>query len=187
MKPTLITFHGKTQSMTAWSKEYGLSSGAVNSRLKAGWPIEKALTTPATDNSIFYKYKGKQYSAYELAAMHGNIEVSSMRQRLKTMTVEEALALPNRHPTRRVRITEEQQKRTFKPVTKKPNTKKCRSCIYHGCVNGGEHGEIYCDYIEIELHRRPCKPGPNCTAYKKGKSIVRKTALKRMGKVSGHE
>lgn len=183
MKPTLITYNGKTQSLTAWGREYGLTSGTINNRIRAGWEIGRALNTPATDNSVLYTYNGKQYTAYELAKMHGNIAVSSMRMRLKTMTVDEAITLPNRHPTRRVRITEEQQKRTFAPIPRKPDTKRCQSCIYHGTLGGGEKGEIYCDYIEIEFHRRPCKPGPNCTAYKKGKSIVRKTALKRMGKV----
>lgn len=184
MKPTLITYKGKTQSLTAWGREYGLTSGAINNRIRAGWEIERALNTPATDNSVLYTYNGKQYTAYELAKMHGNIDVSSMRMRLKKMSVEEAVTTPNKHVTRKKRITAEKQKMVCKPITRKPDTKRCRSCIYHGTLGGGEKGEIYCDYIEIEFHRRPCKPGPNCTAYKKGKSIVRKTALKRMGKVN---
>ena len=186
MKAILYTYKGKTQSVTAWAKEYHMSSGTLNERLKRGWPIEQALTESVADNLIFYEYNGRQYTAAELAAMHGNINVTTMRTRLKTMTVEEALALPNRHPTRRVQITEEQQKRMFKPRPHKPDTKQCRTCIYHGSLSGcggGDFGTVYCDYIEIKLKRRPCPPPPHCTEYKQGRSLVRSTALKRMGKV----
>lgn len=41
-----ITFRGKTQNIVQWAKEFGLSYPAVYQRLKLGWSIEKALTTP---------------------------------------------------------------------------------------------------------------------------------------------
>lgn len=187
MRSTLITYNGKTQSITAWSKECKISSGGLSRRLQRGWDFERAITEPPiTSTAQRYEYKGKMYTADELSILHGNICTSAMRTRLQTMSVEEAMEMPNRKPHRKVRITEKQQKRAFKPKPKKPNTTLCRSCIYHGSLSGGggsEYGTIYCDYIEIELKRRPCPPPPNCTAYKKGKSVVRKTALKRMGKV----
>lgn len=46
-KERLITFNGKTQSMSAWEKELGLPRSTLDNRLnKLNWSIEKALTTP---------------------------------------------------------------------------------------------------------------------------------------------
>lgn len=43
----LITFNGKTQSVTAWSKETGLSANVISGRiLDSHWSVEKTLTTP---------------------------------------------------------------------------------------------------------------------------------------------
>lgn len=42
-----LTFNGKTQNITAWSRDTGLSRNAIRVRLANGWPIERALTEPA--------------------------------------------------------------------------------------------------------------------------------------------
>ena len=42
----LVTFRGKTQSISEWANEYGMGHMTLHSRLKKGWPIERALTTP---------------------------------------------------------------------------------------------------------------------------------------------
>jgi len=43
-----ITYGGVTKILSQWAQEAGLSPSALHSRLfKLGWPIEKALTTPA--------------------------------------------------------------------------------------------------------------------------------------------
>lgn len=42
-----ITFNGKTQCMSAWADDTGLSKGVIKSRLDKGWSEERALTTPA--------------------------------------------------------------------------------------------------------------------------------------------
>lgn len=42
----LITFNGKTQSLTAWSREVGISRESLRSRMESGWPVERALTEP---------------------------------------------------------------------------------------------------------------------------------------------
>lgn len=44
----LLTYSGKTQCLTDWAKEYGIIRGAIEHRLKRGWSIEEALTTPVT-------------------------------------------------------------------------------------------------------------------------------------------
>ena len=40
------TFDGRTQSLTKWAEEYGMSYNLLFDRLGRGWDIERALTTP---------------------------------------------------------------------------------------------------------------------------------------------
>ena len=42
----LIEYNGKTQTLTQWAMKYGLNFWTLKERLKRGWSIEKALTTP---------------------------------------------------------------------------------------------------------------------------------------------
>lgn len=42
----MITFNGRTQSMRDWEVECGFSVTLLHQRLKLGWSIERALTTP---------------------------------------------------------------------------------------------------------------------------------------------
>jgi hypothetical protein len=44
-----LTANGKTQTMMEWAHELGVSHTAIVYRLKAGWPVERALTEPAPD------------------------------------------------------------------------------------------------------------------------------------------
>jgi hypothetical protein len=43
---TLLTYKGKTQSLSAWARAQGMSRSALSVRLHRGWELEKALTTP---------------------------------------------------------------------------------------------------------------------------------------------
>lgn len=43
----LITFNEETQCIAAWAEKFKLQPSTLRYRLKIGWPIEKALTTPA--------------------------------------------------------------------------------------------------------------------------------------------
>lgn len=43
---TSLTYDNRTQNLQAWAKEVGISSGTLGGRLRSGWPLEKALTTP---------------------------------------------------------------------------------------------------------------------------------------------
>lgn len=43
----LITFNEKTQSLAKHARDHGLGDTTVSNRLKAGWTLEEALTTPA--------------------------------------------------------------------------------------------------------------------------------------------
>jgi hypothetical protein len=42
----LLTANGCTQTMAAWARELGVKPSAVSYRLRAGWTIEQAVTTP---------------------------------------------------------------------------------------------------------------------------------------------
>lgn len=42
----MIAYGGRTQCQMDWAKEIGMSAQCLRSRLKAGWSIEEALTTP---------------------------------------------------------------------------------------------------------------------------------------------
>jgi len=42
----LLTLYGRTQGISAWGKEFGLTYGVIKRRLRRGWDIERALLTP---------------------------------------------------------------------------------------------------------------------------------------------
>lgn len=43
-----LTYSGKTQSLSQWASELGITHQALSDRLgPLGWPVDKALTTPA--------------------------------------------------------------------------------------------------------------------------------------------
>lgn len=54
-----ITAFGKTQTITRWSRERGISITSIKIRLGKGWDAEKALTIPPTNNrtrtSVFWE------------------------------------------------------------------------------------------------------------------------------------
>lgn len=41
-----ITHGGVTHSVTEWAREIGISANTLSMRLRLGWSVEKALTTP---------------------------------------------------------------------------------------------------------------------------------------------
>ncbi len=46
-----LTCDGRTMTIAEWTRELGLGSGTIAQRLKLGWGIEEALTTPARTKS----------------------------------------------------------------------------------------------------------------------------------------
>jgi len=42
-----LTFNGETLLLSEWSSRIGISRESLRDRIDSGWPIEKALTTPA--------------------------------------------------------------------------------------------------------------------------------------------
>lgn len=43
-----LTHNGKTMTVAEWAREIGVKDATLRSRLKAGWSIERVLTTPIT-------------------------------------------------------------------------------------------------------------------------------------------
>jgi len=41
----ILTYNGRSLCQSEWAAELGISSGSLQSRFKAGWSLEKALTT----------------------------------------------------------------------------------------------------------------------------------------------
>lgn len=42
----LLSHNGKTRCLTEWAEEVGINAKSLTTRLRAGWSVEKALTTP---------------------------------------------------------------------------------------------------------------------------------------------
>lgn len=49
----LIRFGGKVQSLSAWSREIGMSASGLLTRLQHGWSIREALTTTSMKCRVF--------------------------------------------------------------------------------------------------------------------------------------
>jgi hypothetical protein len=41
-----VTHDGRTQTLTEWAEELGISRKALQQRIKRGWKVERALTQP---------------------------------------------------------------------------------------------------------------------------------------------
>lgn len=46
VRSKIIEWNGKAQSIRDWAKEYGIGTRRLSERLKRGWTMERALTTP---------------------------------------------------------------------------------------------------------------------------------------------
>jgi len=42
----LLEYDGRTMCLSEWAEETGIRWKTIEGRLKRGWPVEKALTTP---------------------------------------------------------------------------------------------------------------------------------------------
>jgi hypothetical protein len=64
----MVTLLGKTQTVSAWARERGLSSGQIQMRLKKGWSIEDAVLIPSSPGKKIMHAKRKQATGLLLAA-----------------------------------------------------------------------------------------------------------------------
>lgn len=65
------TYNGKTQSEMKWAEEYGISYGALKTRLKYGWSFEDALNTPVKPFEHLVEYEGETHNIKQWARLRG--------------------------------------------------------------------------------------------------------------------
>lgn len=96
-----IEFLGKTQNISTWAKELGLDPSNLAWRLRHGWSVEAALTTPPhtgnrtrKTNQRIIEYAGKTQCLSAWAKEFG-LSISLLRLRLERgMSIEAALKTP---------------------------------------------------------------------------------------------
>lgn len=47
----ILTFNGETKSIKEWADSYGIRYGTLQLRLRAGWSVDEAITTPVISRS----------------------------------------------------------------------------------------------------------------------------------------
>lgn len=86
----LLTYDEKTQTLAEWSKETGIVTDTIDTRLRSGWDIEKALTesvqiirkfTKEEKDDVIEKYQNG-YSMQELGRQY-NRTCSTIKQMLQ--------------------------------------------------------------------------------------------------------
>ncbi len=61
----MVTVGGRTQSVSAWEREMGLSKGQVKSREKSGWTTEEAILTPSVAGQKRHMTVPRDFSTYK--------------------------------------------------------------------------------------------------------------------------
>lgn len=95
---TRLVLNGETHTIAEWARLRGLTSTMICLRLyRRGWPVERALTTPANASKHAYlTLDGARRSIAEWSALTG-IKTSTLHERLRHgWSVERALTAPVR-------------------------------------------------------------------------------------------
>ena len=182
-----IEYKGKIYTLRQLSEETGLSKATLNSRLEAGWGIEKAVETPLRITTLRkYPYHGKMLTAAELAALNGTITTKTMRERLNNgMSPEQAVMEPKTRGGKLITRKEVDAVPVsggrFVPHISPADMKKCKKCRYAEKDSGGR---ALCAYIILHdpPERRGCEPGKNCTRWE---PRDKKTEQKKLNKWIG--
>lgn len=61
----LVTINGKTQSISSWEREMGLSKGQVRAREASGWSLEDAILMPSIKGQKRVMKVKRDYSTYK--------------------------------------------------------------------------------------------------------------------------
>lgn len=91
------TYNGKTQYLSEWAKETGISLWTLKKRIENyGWSLERAFTERIRPHNQVV-FRGKKFSYRELGDAYG-ITAGTLRERtaVRGMPVAEALTLPVR-------------------------------------------------------------------------------------------
>jgi hypothetical protein len=82
----MVTISEKTQSISAWEREKGLSRGQVRSREASGWNLEQAILTPSIKGQKVYKFVPQGYSRLK----NGTFRIKLNGKYIKTVQTEAA-------------------------------------------------------------------------------------------------
>lgn len=90
----LVTWRGETKCLQDWADATGIGVDAIFHRLKVGWSVDAALTTPPSRDLL--TFDGRSESINEWARITG-IKADTIGDRLKRgWSVERALTTPGR-------------------------------------------------------------------------------------------
>jgi hypothetical protein len=81
----MIEFQGKVQSLSSWARQVGLTKGALETRLNAGWSVARALTEPTgalKKNTVFMEHEGRKLPLQDWAKITG-IPMATLHNRLR--------------------------------------------------------------------------------------------------------
>jgi len=69
----ILTWNGRTQTVTQWAREYGISTMALVGRLNNGWPTGDALTMPVRPRQLEYtiSFQGRSMTPSQWATELG--------------------------------------------------------------------------------------------------------------------
>ena len=92
-----LTHQGRTQTLTAWSRELGVKQVTLKARLAKGWPIEKVMAKRVRSWRKLYAYQGVSRTVQEWAEALG-MPYRTLLARLEMYgwPVEKALTTPIR-------------------------------------------------------------------------------------------
>lgn len=88
----VITINGKTQPMRDFIKELGIDVQDVSQRLRQGWELEDAITTPKQKYDVLYTYNGKTLSLTEWSKELGISVKTLYTRKYKGLSIEQILA-----------------------------------------------------------------------------------------------
>ena len=93
-KAKYYTCNGQTMTLNEWWRITGVEPQVIKMRIRNGWSVEKAITTPNTQRK--YELDGVKYSLRELAEMNPTISKGAIRTRLAKMhmSVHDAVFTP---------------------------------------------------------------------------------------------
>ena len=77
----ILEFRGRKQPLIDWAEEIGLASALISTRLRAGWAVDRALSTPA-QAPMTVMYDGEEMTIAQLAAKAG-IRPATLGTRLR--------------------------------------------------------------------------------------------------------
>ena len=96
----LIQWNGKTQSIRDWAEEYNIGTGRLSERLRRGWDMQRALTTPCP-KSFKQEEKERKERCDQLWQLNGHLYRARSKRRRGhrlSLPVQDLLAVEGADP-----------------------------------------------------------------------------------------